>query len=762
MLKRIQGIKGIGLLHDANGGPHAFDRLTLIYAENGRGKSTLASVLRSCATGDASLIDKRKTLDGTYPSEVQFQFENGIQISFVNGAWVKPKPNMHVFDADFVEKNVYSGSEIRADHRQGLLEFALGSKAVMARKAESEATAKFKLVSDAVGVAEKALSGYHNGVQFAEFVKLQPISDADQQIEVLEKRVAAAKNNAALQQRAVPSITPEPTLDLDAFFGILSKTLQEIEADAEDKVKTHIAKHGGVVAEDWVNRGHMFENDVDCPYCGQNIEGNELIKAYRTYFNEAYDELKKRVVLLARGIEARVGDQVVEQFSVSVNHSQLVSDGWAEHVQSSPFTFDKHAVLVRLGELRTLLLKLALAKQQSPLDVVGNEADKNAAVDLWQQVVDLIRSCNKSIAESASSINAFKAKLAAENISQLQQQIARLELTKVRYQQVVVALIEQLNAAKNEKALADTAKTGARNSLDALMKQILQTYQGAINALLKNFAASFEIAKMDSNYLGGGARTEYGLRLRGKDVRLSGGVPSFATALSEGDKRTLAFAFFVAAVQSDPKLADSIVIIDDPMCSLDRNRRRHTRQVLKDVGGAAKQLIVLGHDLYFLRDLRDDLTPHTGTASIKLIKLGRVQSGYTDFTALDLDQECEADYYRHHRMLTEFVQGENVADPRAVAKAIRPMLEGCLHRRFPRRVKRGALFGEIVNAAKIAQLPDPLAHLQPMAKELNEINSYAGQFHHDTNAAADSVSVDDAELKVFAERALIVVHRGTP
>jgi wobble nucleotide-excising tRNase len=65
MLKRIQAIKGIGLFHDSNGSPHAFDRSTLIYAENGRGKSTLASIFRSCATGNASLINSRKTLDGT-------------------------------------------------------------------------------------------------------------------------------------------------------------------------------------------------------------------------------------------------------------------------------------------------------------------------------------------------------------------------------------------------------------------------------------------------------------------------------------------------------------------------------------------------------------------------------------------------------------------------------------------------------------------------------------------------------------------------
>jgi wobble nucleotide-excising tRNase len=501
---------------------------------------------------------------------------------------------------------------------------------------------------------------------------------------------------------------------------------------------------------------------VDCPYCGQNIGGNELIKAYRTYFNVAYDELKKKVVVLARGVEARVGDQVAEEFAAAVKHNQSISEGWADHVSVPVFSFDKDITLATLGELRTLLSGLALAKQQSPLEVVGNEADKTKAAVIWEQIINSVRVCNKSLADFAQKINAFKTQLASENIVQLQQQIARLKLTKTRHQQVVVALIDQWNAAKNDKALADKEKTTARNSLDALMKQILHDYQDAINALLKKFAASFEIAKMDSNYLGGEVRTEYGLRLRGKDVKLSGGSPSFETVLSEGDKRTLAFAFFIAAVQSDPELANSIVVIDDPMCSLDRNRKRHTCQVLKEIGGVAKQLIVLGHDLYFLRDLRDELTPHSGQAKISLIKLVRSLNDYTNFDKLDIDRECEADYYQHHRALTEFVEGKNVSDTRAVAKSIRPMLEGYLHRRFPRRIRRGALFGNIVTEAKTANLPDPLAHLQPLTQELNEINSYAGQFHHDTNAAADSVAIVDAELKLFADRALTVVHKGVP
>ena len=113
-----------------------------------------------------------------------------------------------------------------------------------------------------------------------------------------------------------------------------------------------------------------------------------------------------------------------------------------------------------------------------------------------------------------------------------------------------------------------------------------------------------------------------------------------------------------------------------------------------------------------------------------------------------------------HRMLNEFLDG-NIADSRSVAKAIRPMLEGYLHRRFPGRVPKDLLFGQVVILIRDALPTNPLSHAKNLVNELNEINDYAGQFHHDTNPDHEAVPVNNTELKTFLERALNVVHRGT-
>ena len=126
-------------------------------------------------------------------------------------------------------------------------------------------------------------------------------------------------------------------------------------------------------------------------------------------------------------------------------------------------------------------------------------------------------------------------------------------------------------------------------------------------------------------------------------------MPSFATALSEGDKRTLAFAFFVASTLEDSKLASRVIVIDDPMCSLDLNRRHHTRTVLQKIHAKAEQLIVLAHDPYFLRDLRDALIRDDSTTPVAMFQLTAAPHSYTDFASLDIDRESVVSQRFHIR-----------------------------------------------------------------------------------------------------------------
>ncbi len=758
MLKRISDIQGIGLLHQASGKSHSCEKATLIYADNGRGKSTLATVLRSVSTGDASLVTHRKTVDGTLPPKVNLQFDSGHKVLFDSGAWSEQRSEVLVFDADFIENNVHSGGSVNTGHRKNLLEFALGEAAVAARAAVEKATSEAKAATDQVQSLSSKLSGHHVGITLSQFEKLTPVLDADAQLVALQKRISAARNVAAILAKPVPSNINEPSFDLIGLFSELGTSLDDVHADAEQIVKNHVAKLESKTAESWLSQGQQFNNTDACPYCAQDISNNNLIRAYRTHFNAAYNTLKAKVAALHNKVSTGFDTSIVEGFAKSTSTAAAQAEAWSEYVTTKPITFEADASRSALTELQAFLLDLCQKKRSSPAEPLGSDAELERAKALWLQILTPMQAANDAIKSAAALITSYKEKLATDNVQQLQQQVQAIQASKRRHDEVVVGLFSELGAVRTSAANAEIAKKTARDTLDTLMTATLSEYEDAINALLKNFGASFSINGMGANFRGAAPRSEYCLLLRGKNVTLEGGAPSFATALSEGDKRTLAFSFFIAKTLKDPKLATRIVVIDDPMCSLDMNRKHHTRSVLKNLHSKAEQLIVLAHDPYFIRDLRDALHKDNKTTPIAVFQLAHAPDDYTSFASLDVDKECESVYFQHHRLLNDFATGKG-GDAKSVAKAIRPMLEGYLHRRFPAIIPKSLLFGQIVVLIREALPISPLRHAKNLVEELNEINDYAGQFHHDTNSSADSVVVIASELKTFVERALQVVHR---
>ena len=759
MLKRIEEIKGIGLLHDADGKQHACQKATLIYADNGRGKTTLASIIRSAATGNTRLIADRKTVDGTAPPKVILQFDSGHRVSFGSNSWSEQRPELLVFDADFIERNVHSGGIVNTGHRKNLLEFALGESAVVARAMVDEASTKYKIAADKVQSTITQLSGHHLGKTLADFEKLQYVDDVDTKIDDLQSRITAASNVASILSKAVPTIISEPAFDLHGLFAELATSLKDVHEDAEKIVRQHIAALTIKSAESWLSQGRQFDDSKTCPYCGQGTSENDLIRAYQTHFNDAYNDLKIKVTEILDTVTTGTASNVIESFAQAVKTASAQAAAWAEYVPTEPIPFDEEVAGAALAELRTSLLHLAQKKQTSPAEPVGSVEEMAKATALWEKVLACMQVTNLAIKSPIDSIYAYKGKLVSEDIQQLQKQMQLLQATKRRHETTVTGLIGQLATARNEAEAAEKIKKNSRGKLDELMKITLEKYEKIINDLLQKFGASFTIKGMSANFRGAAPRSEYGLLLRGKDVSIDGDSPSFATALSDGDKRTLAFAFFIASTQTDTKLATRTVVIDDPMCSLDMNRKHYTRVVLKEIYSMTEQLIVLAHDIYFIRDLRDALLKKDKSSPIAMFQLAPTKDNYTNFQSLDVDKECESAYFQHHRLLRDFADGKQ-SDERSVAKAIRPMLEGYLHRRFPGLVSKELLFGQVLAEIKKAPNHNPLRYAQVLVDELNEINDYAGQFHHDTNPEAEMVRIVATELKTFVQRALSVVYKG--
>ena len=758
MLERIHRIKGIGLLHDADARAHGLQKASFIYADNGRGKSTLASLFRSCSTNKPELLVNRRTIDGNNEPEAILQFSNGQRSTFQNGSWDVERPELLVFDADFVEQNVYAGGQVTADQRKNLLQFALGENAVVAQQEYDLADDNARTAANSIRETSNQLEVLHRGLTQTQFQRIAEVVDADDQISALNGKIVEAQNIGLIQAKALPQQLALPALNVDDIFNILGTSLENIDLAAEQQVKEHLNSHNKNRLEKWISDGHAYGEEGNCLYCNQPLDGVELIQAYRSYFNQDYNQLKSDVSRLTGLINASCSNEIIDRLKSRFETASAVIDGWQEHVEVIPPTFDENSARDALSNIETLLNALRESKEVNLLDAVGSEDNKNEVARIWQEVIEVVVACNNSISNATAVITNYKNSLAALSIENLKNQIRDLEWAKIRYRQDVVDLFSQLALEKIQDETAKSEKQTKKDALNQIMQATLESYKDRINELLRGFGAQFLIPNIDFNYRGG-LRSDYVLQMRGANIALSGGVPDFKTSLSEGDKRTLAFAFFIASAESDPDLANKVIVIDDPMCSLDLNRKQQTRTVLKRLHDRCKQIIVLAHDVHFLRNLRDDVLRTGNPNEIKCLKLKSVINRYSDFDVINLDQECESAYFKCHRMLDEYLVG-NAQSSMEIARSIRPMLEGYLHRRFPNLINGGLLFGQVIDLISNAQPPSPLVNAQNITNELNEINRYAGQFHHDTNPAADQVQITDGELLSFVERSLAVIYAG--
>ena len=615
-----------------------------------------------------------------------------------------------------------------------------------------------KTTANLVRETTNQLDVLHRGLTQIQFQRIAEVVDADDQISTLNGKIVEAQNIGLIQAKALPQQLVLPTLNVDDIFNILGTSLENIDLAAEQKVKEHLNIHNKNRLEKWISDGHAYGDEDHCLYCNQPLDGIELIQAYRSYFNQDYNQLKSNVSRLTGLINSNCSNVMIDRLKSRFETASAVIDGWQEHIEVIPPTFDENAARAALSNIKTLFDALKESKEVNLLDAVSSEENRSEVARNWQEVLDIVVACNDSISNAMAVITDYKNNLAALSIENLQHQIRDLEWAKTRYRQDVIDLFSQLALEKIQDVAAKTEKQTKKDALNQLMQATLESYKDRINELLRGFGAQFLIPNIDFNYRGG-LRSDYALQMRGANIALNGGVPDFKTSLSEGDKRTLAFAFFIASAESDPDLANKIIVIDDPMCSLDLNRKQQTRTVLKRLHDSCEQIIVLAHDVHFLRNLRDDVLRTGNPNDIKCLKLKSVINRYSDFDVINLDQECESAYFKSHRMLDEYMVG-NAQSSMEIARSIRPMLEGYLHRRFPNLINGGLLFGQVIDLIGNAQQPSPLINAQNITNELNEINRYAGQFHHDTNPAADQVQITDGELLSFVERSLAVVYAG--
>ena len=325
-----------------------------------------------------------------------------------------------------------------------------------------------------------------------------------------------------------------------------------------------------------------------------------------------------------------------------------------------------------------------------------------------------------------------------------------LQMVRHRYNSRNGKLCSEYQDLQSQRIFLEQKKETAKANLDKHGTMIMNPYQETINEFLKRFGASFSITNSKQEHGGDAPTASYQILISEHPVDLGNdstpiGQPCFRTALSAGDRSTLALAFFLAQLDHNPKKKDCVVVFDDPVSSLDHSRREHTAEFLAEYGEESAQLIVFSHDPNFLHLVRSKLPNNPGP---HFLQLSRAPNNMTVIKKWDIEKAIQSGYFRDHAILESYwTNGAIGRDLTDIARSIRPVLEEYLRYRLPNQFAPNYGLGRMIG--KIKERYEEGSALHSMLDELTKLNNFSRRYHH-----PGSEPPTDSELQSYVRRVL--------
>lgn len=557
-----------------------FGRYNLIYGWNGTGKTTLSRVFRALESreplpfGDATL-----RIDGNDLGSADFG--------------TTPLP-VRVFNRDFVNESVFSteGGEVAPI-------FVLGKESVEKKKeaerlkTEREET-KEQLASarKSKQVAEASLdefcveqaraiketlrsSGSHpyNNYNKADFLKRaeQMVNDGD----AATHRLDATERDTLLAQHLAP---PKPQLSL---VNYQMPDLQNLAAEVEEILSATVVSQviktlkSDPPLSDWIHTGlslHQQRKADNCLFCEQPIPSRRL-STLEAHFNTEYEKSIRRV-------DSKISELKLMSTQVSEVALPSETDLYAELVEEYEDEKGSLTNLIELAvdELDFLVSDLEKKKERPFENLALSEAGPyTVAADAVENLNAVIRKHNKTSENYVTRASSARERVALDMIA------ARLdEFVELR------------------KDVED--KNASISPLDHEVNRLACEIQQLEREIVEHRQPAEELNEDLNKYLG---HSELQLEIRETGYAIMrNGV--HAEALSEGENTAIALLYFLKSLRDRRfELSNGLVVLDDPVSSLDANALYLAFGFIRERTTNAAQFIVLTHNFTFFRQVRN-------------------------------------------------------------------------------------------------------------------------------------------------------------
>lgn len=596
IIRQITSLKKFGVFRDyvATAETPVFRRYNLIYGFNGSGKTTLSRVFASLGSG---------VVDVELPQGSSFVIELSDGSRINSGSSLEAlKDRVLVFNSDFIGNNFrwkegtanpifYLGKE------QGDLAAQLEAKsaeiaALSPKVSESERThaqaekafidhkrSAARLIAEQLGLGRK----YDATNLVADYAN----RSYDEQCAVTESRREDLRAVIA-QQAPLPKknlLTPDPielAAELQKVRSLLGLTIGAVAV-------SELREHESMLR--WVSDGLEYHQDNSlstCLFCGNELTDQRLAALQEVIdggFNSLVQDIDTETARI-KSLREKLGalkETIPSQNDITKDHQQ--------------------AFAANAADLRARIAEgdQALATAQSLLDQKAKTP--NIGVDATALIADAdAHEWDTSFADLIWGTNTA---IEAHNVSHDEFNVVQANARDTLKKHFLYDGYAKYHELQNAETQARDKKDESSSKLRILISEANSLRE----QVRQHGPAADVITRMLHCYLGH-REIDVSARDDGYEVRRNG--HTLRGSLSEGEKTAISLCYFLSTIQAEGrKLKDLIVVVDDPISSLDTKALHYAFSVVRSALSGAAQLVLMTHNLQFMNEAKKWLRSKT-------------------------------------------------------------------------------------------------------------------------------------------------------
>lgn len=660
IIESLRHLKCAGVFADVASGtfPHTFKPHNLIYGFNGCGKTTLSRLIESIGDGGIS----ENLPDG---AEFSFSLSDGTTPSHATPKNVASR-HIAVFNEDYVDRTltwkegtarpiIYLGQE-QAELAQKLaaLEGDEGSAAQdetlrnsewssAHRALETKCRDVARLIAEELGLGRR-----YNAANLKAEYEVRAYTPADKLDDDERKRLKEIINRTDLPL-PLPKIVEAASGDTveTLIREVLSTSVAEVAIAALERRKDALL---------WVQEGlDLHREESECLFCGNTLTSSR-VDALRAALHSGFDILAAQIDEAADKVEA---------FRQSCLTQKDKFAGLGETLPN--FKAQLSASKRTLSELSDRALAAADEWQRQLANKRANPDQRAEPYKLceasWDDAVktgfnefnEIVEKNNAALDDFSNEQGRARDKLKSHHLAD--------------HQSAYDQAISQETATATKKASSATKLAEIRTEIGNVRSQLRSHGPAAaeLNKLLKSYLGHSQISL---------EATDDGYRIC-RDGKVS------RKPLSEGEKTAVAFCYFLTSLQSEGRrIADMIIVLDDPISSLDARAMTHVVALIRKRFSTVTQLVILTHNLEFMREMKKWLAKRFDkeTAEFLFIETGVDKDGNRSSSVIKMPRlirEYESEYHYLYSLVKLLAEDPDEAERFAylMPNAIRKVLD---------------------------------------------------------------------------------------